>query len=321
MMSGGFYRLKTRVFWFFLPVGRKFGKEIELLIYNFLRSLTFFKNSVCKAFHLQFKQQFAQFVLVWFHEFQSFHIELDGDIGFDGCQEVTHLDVLHMFFHFLAKLAFDFWRAGQQLIDAAKFINEFGGCFLTNSWTAREVVGRVAHQGQQVNDGHGGGDIVFLAYLFGAQCFIATSVSGTIDENIVANQLSVVLIGCEHIGFYTDGTCFSCYGSDDVISLEAIHLQDGNAICFQQIFDDGNGFADILWRFFALGFIGRKGFAAERGAMRVEGHTDVGWLLFGEHLVEGVQKAHYGTCVQAFRVDSGIFDERIIAAINERISV
>ena len=55
--------------------------------------------------------------------------------------------------------------------------------------------------------------------------------------------------------------------------------------------------------------------------MRIEGHTDMGGLFFREHLVEGIQEAHDGTCVQTFRVDSRVFDERIITAINERIRV
>jgi hypothetical protein len=55
--------------------------------------------------------------------------------------------------------------------------------------------------------------------------------------------------------------------------------------------------------------------------MRVEGHADVGGLLLGKHLVECIQEAHDGTGIQPLGVDSGVLDERIITAINERISV
>jgi hypothetical protein len=47
----------------------------------------------------------------------------------------------------------------------------------------------------------------------------------------------------------------------------------------------------------------------------------MGGLFFREHLVEGVEEAHNGTCVQSLGVDSGVLDERIITAIDERISV
>ena len=98
-------------------------------------------------------------------------------------------------------------------------------------------------------------------------------------------------------------------------------MQDRDAVSLEQILDDRHGLADIFRCLFTLSLIRREGLAAEGGSMRIEGHTDMGGLLFGEHLVEGIQEAHNGTRIQTFRVDSWIFDERIIAAINERIRV
>ena len=98
-------------------------------------------------------------------------------------------------------------------------------------------------------------------------------------------------------------------------------MQDRDAVSLEQILDDRHSLADILWCLFTLGFVLRKSLAAEGRSMRVEGHADMGRFLFGEHLVQRVQESHNGTRIQTFRVDSWIFDERIIAAINERISV
>jgi hypothetical protein len=55
--------------------------------------------------------------------------------------------------------------------------------------------------------------------------------------------------------------------------------------------------------------------------MRVKGNADMCGLLFCEDLIQRIQEAHNGTGIQPFGVDSGVFDERIITAINERISV
>ena len=54
------------------------------------------------------------------------------------------------------------------------------------------------------------GDAVFLTNFLGAHYLIAASVSGTEDVCMLSNQLSVVLIGCEHIAFYSDGIGFFC---------------------------------------------------------------------------------------------------------------
>ena len=143
----------------------------------------------------------------------------------------------------------------------------------------------------------------------------------TVNEYIVAYQLSVVLIGCQHIGFNTDGTGFFGQSTNYIIGLETIYLQDGYAVCFKQIFNDGNCLSDIFGCFFALGFVGRESLAAEGRTMWIECHADMGRFLFGEHLVQCVQESHDSTRIQALRVDSRVFDKRIIAAINERVSV
>ena len=55
--------------------------------------------------------------------------------------------------------------------------------------------------------------------------------------------------------------------------------------------------------------------------MRVKRNADMCGLLFCEDLIQGIQEAHNCTGIQSFGIDSWVFDERIIAAINERISV
>ena len=72
-----------------------------------MRFLAFFKNSVGEAFHLQFEEQFAEFVLIRLDNLQRFHIELDGNIRLDSREEVTHPDIVDMFLNLLAKFALD----------------------------------------------------------------------------------------------------------------------------------------------------------------------------------------------------------------------
>jgi hypothetical protein len=55
--------------------------------------------------------------------------------------------------------------------------------------------------------------------------------------------------------------------------------------------------------------------------MRIKGYTNMRGLFFGKHLIQRVQESHDGAGIETFRIDPRVFDERIITAINERISV
>ena len=118
--------------------------------------------------------------------------------------------------------------------------------------------------------------------------------SRTIDADVVGNQLSVVLVGGEHKGRYADGICLFGQSTDDIVGFETVNLYDGNVVCLQNLLDDGNRRADVFRSLFTLRLVGRKSLVAEGGAMRIEGHADVCGLLFGEHLIECVDKAHNG---------------------------
>ena len=139
--------------------------------------------------------------------------------------------------------------------------------------------------------------------------------------DVVAHKLSVVLIGCQHIGVYTDGTGLFSQRTDDVISLETIDLQDGNAVGIEQVFNDGNSLTDVFGRLLTLCLILWKSLATERGSVGVESHTDVRRLLLGEHLVQGVEESHNGAGVESLGVDARVLDEGVIRPVDERVGV
>ena len=103
--------------------------------------MRFFKNLVCQLLKLQFCEDFAQFLFVGFHESQFVHIEFDGDIGLDGCEEVARLNVVDMLCDFFLQRTLQFVGSREQLFDASEFVNQFHGRFLANAGTSGEVVG------------------------------------------------------------------------------------------------------------------------------------------------------------------------------------
>ena len=67
--------------------------------------------------------------------------------------------------------------------------------------------------------------------------------------------------------------------------------------------------------------VSREGFAAEGRAMGVEGHAQMGGLLFADDFVERIDEADDGRRVQTLGVDAGVLDEGVIRAIDERVGV
>ena len=319
-MNNRFNGFKTRVFFLFLPIVLLCAKEIKLSCSLCLHFLRFFKNTLGERLKLQIGEDFIQFGIVWFFQFQIFHLELYRNIGSDGCQELRNFDILYGTLHFLAELAFHLGAVFYQSLYASKLVDEFDGCLLSNTRASREVVGRVTHQCQKIDNLEWGRDAVFLFNLSNAQLLVTTTMARSEHKYVVSYQLGIILIWCEHIGFYTHLACLQGNGTNDIIRLETIHLKNRNVISLQDILDDRYRELDVFRCLFSLCLIRRKSLVAEGFAM-VESHRNMGWLLLGEYLVEGIAEAHYTRSIKSLRIDSRGFHKGIIRPINERICV
>ena len=113
----------------------------------------------------------------------------------------------------------------------------------------------------------------------------------SVHIDILSHELTIVLVGSEHIGFDTFFASLSGNGTDDVVSLKSIHLKDGDMVSFEDVFDDRYREFDVFWCLFTLCLIGRESFMTEGFAM-VESHSDMGRFLLGQDLVEGIAEAH-----------------------------
>ena len=271
-----------------------------MCVYGFLHRFRFFKDSVDEALKLQFCENSVEFCLVGFYFLQFVEFEFDGYVRLDGCKEEGHADVINMFFYFFLQFSLDFIDAVDEFIHTTELVDEFHGGLLTYTGAAREIVSRVAHECQEVDDLKWGRDVILFRYLLWSHYFIASSVAWTIDVDVVADQLSVVFIGGEHIGFDADGISFFSQSTDNVVCLVAVNLNDGYVVGFQNILDDGDCFSDVFRCLFTLCLVGRECLIAKRRPVRVECHADVCGLLFGEHLVEGIDEAHDGRRIQPF---------------------
>ena len=113
---------------------------------------------------------------------------------------------------------------GEHGVYVAKLCYELRGGLLTDTWTAGEVVGRVAHERQEVDDLGRGVDAIFCCHLFGPHLLVASTVAWTEDEDVGCHELTIVFVGREHVGLYACGAGFRGERAYHVVGLEAVGL-------------------------------------------------------------------------------------------------
>ena len=273
-----------------------------------------------KTLKFQFGEDFGESGCVRLLNLQCVEVKVDRNVGAYGSQELRHAYVVYSRLNLFAKLTFNLGCRSEHVVDAAEFAYELGGGLRTHAGASREVVGRVAHQRKEVDHLGRGVEFVLGAHLVGAHSFVSATVTGSEYEHVVADKLAIVLVGCEHIGRYAGGTSLGCERTDDIVCLKSVHLEHRNVHRLNDSLYDRHRSADVFGSLLTLCLVRRKRFVAERLAM-VERHTDMRGLLFGENLVESIDKSHHGRCVHALGIDAWIFDERIICTVDERVSV
>ena len=201
--------------------------------------------------------------------------------------------MLHIVLHLLLQRALQLVRRGQQILDAAELLDELLCRLLAHSRTARDVVHRIAHQSEHVDDLQGRLQSPLPLHFLHSEylCLVASAHGRTVDAHAVGDELTVVLVGCHHVGLYAQLVSLTRQGADDVVGLVALHLEHRNAVGRQDVLDDGHGEADGFGRLLALSLVEGVGLVAEGRAVGVEGHADVGGMLLRQHLVQRVHEA------------------------------
>ena len=259
-----------------------------------------FEYPVDECAEFQLLENLAEFFFVRFFADERIHVELNGNICFDGGKEFGEGNHLAVGLHFRFQCAFQLVGMLQQIFDAAEFGNQFLCGFLAHTRTAGDVVGSITHQSQHVDDLLGGLYVELGFYFFGTHHFESAGVLGAVHEDAVRYQLPVVLVGSHHIGGDALSSGFGGKRAYHVVCLITGYLEDGDAVGTDDILYNRNGEADGLGRLLALCLVLFVGLVAEGGARRVEGYSYVCGILFFEHFFQGVYKAQNGRSVESF---------------------
>ncbi len=111
---------------------------------------------------------------------------------------------------------------------------------------------------------------------------------------MVFHQLSVILVGCDHVHLETlPGSLFG-QGADHVVRLIGFRGDDGYVECLDDLLDVGQCDADILRLGFAVGLVLRKIAMPERRSLQVKGHGDVAGLFVVDNVPEIARESGNG---------------------------
>ncbi|CCX63913.1 unknown [Prevotella sp. CAG:1058] len=276
---------------------------------------------VRERLELQFLEQPAQFVGVGFGHAQRVEVETDRHVGADGCEELREANLLLVLLDLLFQRTLQLAGAFEQRVNRAELLQELDCRLLAHTRTAWYVVGRIAHQSEQVDHLCRRLDAVLLAYAVGVERLVATAVARTVHHHVAAHQLAVVLVGRQHVRL--DAFCISLCRQRAyyVVGLEALRLKHRYAHGFQYVLDYGHGAAYVFRRLLALRLVLGVSLAAESGAVWVESHAEIRRFFLRQHFVQCVAEAHHGRRVHAFRVYSRVLYKRVIGPVYQGVSV
>ena len=321
-MRHGFKIFKSRFVFAFLISRWLCAEQIAHHRFLLLHKSVVFEHTVEQGPEFELFKNFLQLLDVGGGEFHLLKVGGDGDVGLDGGQKTRKADLFGVFLYFSFHGAFQFVGAAEQLLDGAELTDELDGRLFAHAGTARNVVGRVAHEAEQVNHLFGRLQRVFGLHLLGAELFERSAAAcRAAHGDVRRHELGVVLVGRHHVGVESGGGSLAGHGADDVVGLVAAYLENGDAVGLNNLFDDGYRQLDVLRRGFTLGLVGRVGLVAERGAAGVEGYGQIVGLFLADNFFQRIDKAHDGRRVAAFGVYARSTDKGIVSPVDQRIGI
>ena len=213
-------------------------------------------------------------------------------------------------------------RIGQQIFHRTVLRQKLFCGFISHAWQAWDVVNRVSHHAQVVDDLLWVVDFKFFFYFFYPPNLDSISLTWwAIHKNIWRDQLRKIFIGGHHIHIKT--LFFSLFGkgSDDIIGFITFLFNHGDLHGFEQVLDIGNSNSNGLGRFGTIRFVFGVHFGPIDRSALVKSNSQIVGFFPIDQVKQRVGKPHDGTRVHPFRIDFWVFDKRIIPSKNQGVSV
>ena len=178
---------------------------------------------------------------------------LDGDAGVDGDEFLGEEDVVAVVLEGLAVgLLLDLFGAVEGGFDGAELLDELDGALVADAGGSGDVVDGVAAEGHDVDDALGG-DAEDFFYL---GCVEDEVVLRRVEDgDVLVDELHHVLVGGDDVDVVAEGGELAGEGADDVVGLEALVVEDGDAEGFEGAADVGLLLDEVGGRLGAVGLV------------------------------------------------------------------
>ena len=253
----------------------------------------------------------------------ALQVDLYRDVDVDGRQALGQQRLIGVLLDPFALLALEVARTLDQLLDRPELRQQLLGGLVADAGHAGDVVDRVAHQRQHVDDLRRLGDAPAFAHL-GRPVYrrrAARRAADPIERGAVGDELRQVLVGRHQPGVKAGRLRPGGDGADDVVGLRAGvgDLRDA------QRFGDGVDVAErvqhLLRRLLPLRLVLAVLVMAAVAAGGVEHHRHVRGLLLLDDLDQRVGVAERGRRVDAARRQPRVGQEDEVCLIDDRHAV
>ena len=186
------------------------------------------------------------------------------------------------------------------VFDSSPLADKFAGSLFAHTGNTGDVVRRIAPQGEYVAYQHRVVDAVFLADCGTVHNFDAVAIL-FVDAAVFADQLPVILVGCNHIYIIARSRAEMCQRADYVVGLETLDLQNRYAHRLDNPLDVGYRRDDVFGSGRTIGLVFGENIFAKRTAFRVESHAEqIGMFAFDDVAQEfgkpeDYRRVHAGT--------------------------
>ena len=281
----------------------------------------FTKQALTKRIEFEFDKQSFQFFFVPVRACQVVRFDLQRYFAVYRNQFFGKQRLFTVFFDTFLLFSFEFVHVVEQVFDASILSDQFLSGFLTHTRHTGHVVRTVAHQAQDVYYLIHAFDLPLFQDFFDALNFLVTGAPRFTDKGAIGDQLTVVLVGRNHVG--DKAGFFRLFGerSDHIVRFPSGDSDNGQVERFAQAENIGKRHAEVLRHGLALSLVCGIHLVPVSRLRRVENNADMGGVRVAQNIQQGVCEHEYGGGIQAGGGHAGVADHGKMGPVNQRHSV
>ena len=256
-----------------------------------------------------------------FNQFRQGHRQ--GNVPVNGGQLLGKGCHGPVFLHNLFALPFQFIRIRQQVFHGSELSDQQLGRLFPHAGKPRNIVGAVAHQGQNINYLVRTFNAPLLLELCQVNHFVVIApFAGFPQKAGGGNKLAQVLVLGNHVGLESLRTVRdACQRAYRIVRLIAFIAQNGNIHGLQQSENQGHLVAQLFRHGFPVGFIGRVKLMARRGSGSVETGRDVRGAFVLQNAQQRIGEAVHGGSIDSLGIADGIGEKGEVGSVSQGHSI